>query len=179
MSVAAIGIGINAVTAWLFASGRKRDLNIRGAYLHMAADAAVSAGVVIAGFVISLTNWIWLDPLTSLIIVGVILWGTWSLFRDSLVMSLSAVPASIDPTVVQCFLAGQPGVTEVHDLHIWSMSTTDTALTAHLVMPSGHPGDQFMHDTAEQLHDRYGIAHATLQVELNHGVCTLAPRNVI
>ena len=138
--VAAIGILINGITAWLFASGSKGDLNIRGAYLHMASDAAVSAGVVLAGFAILYTGWLWLDPAVSLVIVSVIVWGTWSLLRESLAMSLKAVPQGVDPVAVRALLAQQPGVEAVHDLHIWPMSTADIALTAHLVIPGGHPG---------------------------------------
>jgi cobalt-zinc-cadmium efflux system protein len=178
MAVAAIGVIINGLTAWLFASGRKTDLNIRGAYLHMASDAAVSAGVVLAGLAIWLTSWYWLDPVTSLIIVAVILWGTWGLFRNSLAMSLSAVPPDIKLAEVQSFLAGRKGVTQVHDLHIWPMSTTETALTAHLVIPSGHPGDEFVQLLARELHDRYGIEHVTLQIERS-AACPLAPRHVV
>ncbi|CAN5314876.1 cation diffusion facilitator family transporter [soil metagenome] len=144
MIVAAIGIGINGFTALLFASGRKSDLNIRGAYLHMAADAAVSAGVVIAALIIMFTGWLWLDAVTSLAIVIVIVWGTWGLLRDSTAMSLGAVPSGIDPVAVRGYLEKRPGVTEVCDLHIWPMSTTEAALTCHLVMPAGKPGDAFL-----------------------------------
>ena len=179
MVVATIGIAINALTAWLFASGRRADLNIRGAYLHMAADAAISAGVVIAGLIIMLTGWFWLDPVTSLIIVGTIFWGTWGLFRESMAMSLSAVPAEIDPTAVQQFLAKQRGVTAVHDLHIWPMSTTETALTAHLVMPDGHPGDHSLQEIGHELRHRYGIMHVTLQVEMGKADCPVASPDVI
>jgi cobalt-zinc-cadmium efflux system protein len=179
MVVAAIGIAINGITAWLFASGRKSDLNIRGAFLHMAADAAVSAGVVIAGLAILLTGWFWLDSVTSLLIAGIIFWGTWGLFREGLAMSLSAVPAGIDPTAVQRFLADRPGVAEVHDLHIWPMSTTETALTAHLVMPAGHPGDHSLQEIGDELRHEYGILHVTLQVETGDAGCQLAPHDVI
>ena len=144
MIVAAVGIIVNGVTAALFASGRKGDLNIRGAFLHMLADAAVSAGGVVAGLVIFYTGWLWLDPLASLVIVGVIVWTTWSLLRDSLAMSVDAVPASIDPQAVRSYLASCAGVAAVHDLHIWPLSTTENALTAHLVCPGGHPGDEFL-----------------------------------
>jgi cobalt-zinc-cadmium efflux system protein len=175
MVVAAIGIVINGLTAWLFASGRKGDLNIRGAFLHMVADAAVSAGVVVAAFVILLTGWLWLDPLTSLVIVGVIVWGTWSLLRDSLAMSVSAVPGHIDPQAVRRYLESCAGVSAVHDLHIWPMSTTETALTAHLVVPGGHPGDEFLAIAATELGHRFGIGHATLQIEISaESACHLA-----
>jgi cobalt-zinc-cadmium efflux system protein len=162
--VATIGIAINGFTAWLFASGSKNDLNIRGAYLHMAADAAVSAGVVIAAIIIMFTGWLWLDPVTSLVIVAVIVWGTWGLLRDSTAMSLDAVPAGIDPAAVRRYLEQCPGVTQVCDLHIWPMSTTEVALTCHLVMPSGHPGDTFLLQTARRLNAEFKIQHSTIQV---------------
>ena len=180
MVVAGIGILVNGVTAWLFASGRKGDLNIRGAFLHMVADAAVSAGVVLAALVILLTDWLWLDPATSLLIAGVIVWGTWSLLCDSLAMSVSAVPSSIDPAAVRRYLASCRGVSDVHDLHIWPMSTTETALTVHLVLPGGHPGDEFLLGTAAELERQFGIGHATLQIEISHeAACPLAPDHVI
>ena len=178
--VAAIGIVINGITAWLFASGRKTDLNIRGAYLHMMADAVVSLGVVLAAAVIMMTGWLWLDPAMSFIIVAVIVWGTWGLLRESTAMSLAAVPSGIDPAAVRAFLAGCPGVASIHDLHIWSMSTTETALTAHLVMPAGYPGDAFLTETCRDLQHRFGIGHATLQVETSTDVhCALAPDHVV
>jgi cobalt-zinc-cadmium efflux system protein len=180
MIVAAIGILINGVTAWLFASGRKGDINIRGAFLHMVADAAVSAGVVVAGLVILATGWLWLDPLTSLVIVGVIVWGTWSLLRDSLSMAVSAVPPAVDPEAVRRYLESCAGVASVHDLHIWPMSTTDTALTAHLVLPDGHPGDAFLETTTTELRHRFKIGHATLQIEISaETACHLAPDHVV
>ena len=167
MIVAGIGIVINTATALMFVRGRKQDLNIRGAYLHMAADAAVSAGVVIAGLLIALTGWLWVDPVAGLVIVAIIAVGTWGLLKDSVKMALLAVPDSIDMPRVREFLAGLPGVAAVHDLHIWPMSTTETALTAHLVMPEGHPGDIFLHDLAHRLDHDFGIHHSTLQVELS------------
>jgi cobalt-zinc-cadmium efflux system protein len=180
MVVAAIGIVINGVTAWLFASGRESDLNIRGAYLHMASDAAISAGVVVAGAVIMLTGWLWLDPLTSLVIVAVIVVGTWGLLRESTAMSLAAVPAGIDPAAVRAYLGGRPGVSSLHDLHIWPMSTTETALTAHLVIPAGHPGDAFLTEICAELSRRFSIGHATLQIETTDTViCALAPDHVV
>jgi cobalt-zinc-cadmium efflux system protein len=180
MVVAAIGIVINGLTAWLFASGAKGDINIRGAFLHMAADAAVSAGVVLAGFVILYTGWLWVDPLVSLVIVAVIVWGTWSLLRDSLDMSMSAVPPQIDHTGVQVYLAGLDGVASLHDLHIWPMSTTEIALTAHLCMPTGHPGDAFLTETAHELSHKFGIVHATIQIETSaQPACALAPDHVV
>ncbi len=173
MIVAGIGILINGGTALLFARGRKGDINIRGAYLHMAADAAVSAGVVVAGFVILQTGWWWVDPLTSAVIVAVILIGTWGLLRESVLMALDAVPPSIDPHAVEDALAGLPGVARVHDLHIWPMSTTEAALTAHLVVPGGEAGDAFLHAACAMLQSRFGIAHSTLQVERGDVGCSL------
>ena len=163
--VAGIGILINAGTAMLFMRGRKHDLNIRGAYLHMAADALVSVGVVLAGIVILLTGAWWIDPLTSLVIVAVIGWSTWGLLKDSVKMGLLGVPEGISEQDVRGFLAGLNGVEAVHDLHIWPMSTTETALTAHLVMPGGHPGDVFLHEISEELKHHHRINHATIQIE--------------
>lgn len=175
MAVAAIAMVLNGVTAWLFMSGSKDDLNVRGAFLHMAADAAVSAGVVVSGLVIILTGWLWLDPLASLAINAVIVWGTWSLLRQSLTMSLAGVPEGIDHGEVERFLRGRPGVASLHDLHIWPLSTTQTALTAHLVTPAGHPGDAFLMDTAAELKNHFGIGHVTLQVETDEDTpCELA-----
>jgi cobalt-zinc-cadmium efflux system protein len=165
MIVAAIGIVINLGTALLFASGRKGDINIRGAFLHMAGDAAVSAGVVIAGAIILLTGVLWVDPLVSLIIAGLIFWQTWALLREAVAMALNAVPNGVDFDAVEGALCGLPGVAEVHHLHIWPMSTTETVLTAHLQMPGGHPGDDFLRGVETMLHDRFGVEHATLQIE--------------
>jgi cobalt-zinc-cadmium efflux system protein len=165
MIIAGIGIVINGATALLFARGREHDINIRGAFLHMAADALVSLGVVIAGLAILLTGQRWIDPVTSLVIVLVIAWGTWGLLKDSVKLGLNAVPEHIDEHAVRAFLTRQEGVTAVHDLHIWPMSTTEAALTAHLVMPSGHPGDAFLHDLAHELEHDFGIGHTTVQVE--------------
>jgi cobalt-zinc-cadmium efflux system protein len=165
IAVAGVGILVNGATALLFASGRKHDINIRGAFLHMAADALVSVGVVAAGVAILLTGELLIDPVTSLVIVGVIAWGTWGLLKDSVKLALLAVPDSIDESAVRGFLAGLPGVAAVHDLHIWPMSTTETALTVHLVMPGGWPGDAFLHDIAHELDHRFRIGHATVQVE--------------
>ena len=163
--VASIGIAINGFTAMLFMKGSKDDLNIRGAYLHMAADALVSAGVVIAGIAIIWTGSKWVDPLTSLVIVAIIAWGTWGLLKDSVKMGLLAVPEGICEEAVRDYLNSLPGVEAVHDLHIWPMSTTETALTAHLVMPAGHPSDAFLHDVAEELESHHRIGHTTIQVE--------------
>ena len=179
MVVAGIGIAVNAVTAWLFASGRKGDINIKGAWLHMMADAAVSVGVVVAGLLIRSTGWSWLDPLTSLAIVAVIVWSTWGLLRDSLAMSLDAVPPGIDRRLVEGHLAGLPGVSHVHDLHIWSISTTEIALTAHLVRSDAAHEDAFLHDAAASLKNRFGIGHATLQIERLAGACALEPDEVV
>ena len=175
MVVAAIGILVNGLTAWLFASGAKGDINIRGAYLHMAADAAVSVGVVVAGLVIWATGLEWVDPAVSLVVAGLVVWATWGLLRDSVAMSLNAVPPEISPAAVEGFLRERPGVSGLHDLHIWSMSTTSVALTAHLVMEGGHPGNAFLTETAETLSARFGIGHATLQIEDADGpACRMA-----
>ena len=178
--VAALGIAVNTATALLFMSERKGDLNIRGAFLHMTADAIVSLGVVLAGIGIVYTGWLWLDPVTSLVISVVIVAGTWGLLRDSVRLALQAVPEGIEIERVRAYLAGVPGVTEVHDLHVWGMSTTDTALTAHLVMPQGHPGDAFLAGITEHLHKQFRIAHATIQVEIDAThACALAPDHVV
>jgi cobalt-zinc-cadmium efflux system protein len=163
--VASMGIVINGVSAWLFVKGSKGDLNIRGAYLHMLADAVVSLGVVISGVVMIFTGWYWLDPVISLVIVAVIVIGTWGLLRESVQLALNAVPANIDVTAVETYLRQCRGVTDIHDLHIWGMSTTECALTVHLVMPEGYPGDAFMDDIVQMLKERYSVQHCTLQVE--------------
>ncbi len=163
--VAALGIAINAATALLFMSGRKGDLNVKGAFLHMAADAAVSAGVVLAGIAILYTGWQWLDPVTSLLINAVIVWGTWGLLRDSTNLALDAVPGAIDIAAVRSYLSALPGVTAEHDLHIWALSTTQTALTVHLVKPDTVPDDALLAQACEDLRERFGIAHATIQLE--------------
>ena len=163
--VAGIGIAINTATALMFMRGRKSDLNIRGAFLHMAADALVSLGVVLAGLAILFIGEMWIDPVTSLVIVAVIGWGTWGLARDSIKLGLHAVPENIDETAVRLHLASQDGVETIHDLHIWPMSTTETALTVHLVMPGGHPGDDFLNDVAHGLACNFGIGHVTVQIE--------------
>ena len=169
MVVAAIGILINAFTAYLFARGRKGDLNIRGAFLHMLSDAIISAGVVIAGLVIWRTNWLWLDPAVSLALVVVIAIGTWGLLRDSVNLALDAVPPGIDATAVEAYLASLPGVKEVHDLHIWGMSATDVALTAHLIKPEIVDNDAMLLDVCHELEHRFHIHHATLQIERGDG----------
>ena len=164
--VAAIGVAVNGFSAWLFMAGSKGDINIRGAYQHMAADAAISLGVVISGLAIMATGWTWLDPAVSIAIVLLILVTTWSLLKESLRMVLAAVPDNVDAARVTAFLRERPGVTSIHDLHIWAMSTTQTALTAHLVMPAGYPGDAAVDAITEQLKADYGIHHCTLQVEM-------------
>ena len=163
--VAGIGIAINTGTALLFLRGREHDLNIRGAFLHMAADALVSLGVVLAGIAIIYTGALWIDPAVSLVIVAVIAWGTWGLLKDSVAMSLLAVPKGISEKSVRSYLASLDGVEAVHDLHIWPMSTTETALTAHLVMPAGHPGDKFLSEVADELDHHHRIHHTTIQIE--------------
>jgi cobalt-zinc-cadmium efflux system protein len=174
MTVAGGGVLINGVTAWLFMAGRKRDLNIRGAFMHMTADAAISAGVVVAGLGIRFTGWTWLDPATSLVINIVIVIGTWSLLRESLNLALDAVPAGVDLIAVKKYLTGLPDVSAVHDLHIWAMSTTEIALTAHLVMPNLSGDDFFLHHVCQHLQSAFGIEHATIQIEQNAEACSLA-----
>jgi cobalt-zinc-cadmium efflux system protein len=163
--VAAVGIVINLGTALAFMRGRDRDLNIRGAFLHMLGDAAASAGVVVAGLLIAATGLLWIDPAVSLLLAALILWSTWGLAKDSVNLALDAVPAGIDPVEVDAMLRGLEGVVEVHDLHIWGMSTTDVALTAHLIRPCHGGEDALLATATRQLRERFGIAHATLQVE--------------
>jgi cobalt-zinc-cadmium efflux system protein len=174
MIVAGIGIFINALTAWFFFSGRKDDLNIRGAYLHMAADAAVSAGVVVAGVAMAATGLLWIDPAVSLVVALVITVGTWGLLGGSVALALDAVPAHIDRPAVEAWLADLPGVTAVHDVHIWAMSTTEVAMTAHLVRPGEGLDDAFLHTACDTLDHRFGIGHATLQIEAG-SACERAP----
>jgi cobalt-zinc-cadmium efflux system protein len=179
MVVAGIGILINGFTAMLFASGRKDDINIEGAYLHMAADAAVSLGVVISAALIIWTGWLWLDPVTSLVICATILWSTTSLLRGSIDMSMAAAPRGTDLAAIKAFLLARPGVSAIHDLHVWPISTTETALTCHLVMPTG-AGDAFLMETAQQLKASFRIGHTTLQVETHpDNGCALAPDDVV
>jgi cobalt-zinc-cadmium efflux system protein len=178
--VAAVGIVLNGLTALLFASARRHDVNLRAAFLHMLYDALVSAGVVVAAGVIILTGWTRLDALVSLVIAGVILVGSWSLLRDSLGLSLDAVPQGVEADAVRRFLQQQPGVKAIHDLHIWPMSTTEIALTCHCLMPAGHPGDEVLAALAHELHERFGIGHATIQVEVDDRVaCALEPDHVV
>lgn len=181
MVVALIGVAINTATALMFMRGQ-HDLNVRGAFLHMAADAAVSLGVVLAAIVIWFApGWTWVDPAVSLVIAAVIILGTWGLLRDSLDMALDATPRGVDPEAVRHWLAERPGVTDVHDLHIWAMSTTETALTAHLTRPDNADADAFLHDTAHALEQRFRIGHPTLQIETGAGghACHLAPAHVV
>ena len=175
--VAAIGVLVNGATAALFMAGSKSDMNIRGAFLHMAADAIVSLGVVASGALYLWTGWTWLDPVTSMAIALVIIAGTWGLFRGSLHLLFDGVPESVILAEVEVLLRAMPGVANVHDLHVWAMSTTEIALSAHLVMPGGHPGDVFLERIAHQLHERFDITHPTIQIELDgieHG-CDQAP----
>jgi len=164
MAVAAIGIVINGATAALFASGSKGDLNIRGAFLHMLADALISFGVVIAGFIILQTGLLWIDPAISIVIGIVIVIGTWGLLKDSVSMALAGVPDGIDAHAVEDYLLSLPGVSRVHDLHIWALSTSQTALTAHLVCPV-ETGDQFLFSLSHSLNEKFGIGHSTVQIE--------------
>lgn len=177
--VASLGIAINAGTALLFRKDRAHDLNAEGAFLHMAADAAVSLGVVISAVVMLTTGWAWVDPVTAILVSITIAWTAYGLLKSSLRLTLDAVPVAIDQYEVRRWLMGQTGVTEVHDLHVWALSTTMVALTAHLVMPGGHPGDAFLDDIATELSKRFGIAHAALQIELGNGPdCRPAPATV-
>ena len=181
MIVAAAGVVVNAVTAAMFMAGRKEDINLRGAYLHMASDALVALGVVVAGGLILLTRWSWLDPAMSLVISGVIVVGTWSLMRESLDLAVQAVPSGVDATAVGDYLAALPGVSEVHDLHIWGMSTTETALTAHIVRPDAEVDDVLLQTISSELKSRFAVHHATLQIENGAAgkPCALAPREVV
>ena len=180
MGVAAAGIVVNGITAWMFASGRKGDINVRGAFQHMLSDAVVSAGVVVAGGLVLLTGWVRIDPITSLVVSALIVLGTWGLLKDSLDMVLDAVPPGIDPNAVRAWLSERPGVADLHDLHIWPMSTTETALTVHLVMPGGHPGDAVLMQVCQGLRERFSIGHATVQVEIDTDTpCALQPAHVV
>ena len=179
--VAAVGIVVNGATALLFARGRDSDLNVKSAFLHMAADALVTAGVVVAGIAIALTGWLWLDPLVSLAVSVVIVYGTWDLMKQAMGLALDAVPQGIDPEAVRDHLLAVPGVIAIHDLHIWGMSTTETALTCHLVIPGGHPGDALLGQVARELEQHFGIHHTTIQIELadSDEVCALTPEHVV
>ena len=179
--VAALGVVINVATALLFMSGRKGDLNIRAAFTHMAGDAAIALGVVVAGIVILYTGWSWLDPAVSLAIALLVIFGTWGLLRDAVNLALQAVPEGIELAKVRDYLGSVPGVTEVHDLHVWGLSTTETALTAHLVMPGGYPGDALREQICAELRQHHAISHPTLQIELGEPEhpCALAPDHVV
>lgn len=177
--VATIGIVINGMTAWLFSGGSKGDLNVRAAFTHMLADAAISAGVVGAAILSVYTGWVWIDPVVGLAIGALIVVGTWGLLAESFRLSLDGVPQGVDHAAVASYLDTLPGVTHVHDLHIWSMSTTEVALTAHLVRPGTPVDDVFSQSVAHDLDHRFGITHSTIQVEaseLDHG-CTLVRRS--
>jgi cobalt-zinc-cadmium efflux system protein len=179
--VAAAGILVNGVTALLFVRGRKRDLNVKSAFLHMMADALVTAGVLVTGVAIALTGQSWIDPAVSLLVSAVIVYGTWDLMKEATGLALDAVPEGIDAAAVRAHLSALPGVAAIHDLHIWGMSTTETALTCHLVMPSGHPGDAALTVIARDLEERFGIHHATIQIELGDSAeaCALTPEHVV
>lgn len=179
MAVAGFGVLINGVTALLFVSGRKEDINMRGAFLHMAADAGVSLGVVASGFVMSRTSWLWLDPAVSLAIGAVIVWGTWSLLRESLSLAMDAVPEGVGFPEVEAYLQALPGITAVHDLHIWAMSTTEIALTVHLVKPDAEVDDALLQRINRELHERFHIEHTTIQLEREDGRCAQAPASVV
>ena len=180
IAVALAGVLVNGFTAWLFTAGRKSDLNVRGAYLHMAADAAGSLGVAVAGLLVYLTGWHWLDPAVTLALAAVIVVSSWGLLRDAFQLALQAVPQSVELAEVRDFLGRLPGVREVHDLHIWGMSTTENAMTAHLIIPGGHPGDAFLQAAAREVEQRFAIHHVTLQIEVADAeACALAPAHVV
>jgi cobalt-zinc-cadmium efflux system protein len=179
--VAAIGVVVNFGTALLFLRGRKQDLNIRGAWLHMLADGLVTVGVILAALLMRATGWLWIDPAVSLAIAAVILWGSWGLLRESLDLALDAVPPGIDPAAVQGWLAARPGVAEVHDLHIWALGTTEIALTAHVIRPGAGADDAFLDAVRHGLAHRFGICHATVQVEAGDAAhpCPQAPAEAL
>jgi cobalt-zinc-cadmium efflux system protein len=177
--VAGIGIVVNTATALLFMRGRTHDINIASVFRHMAGDAALSVGVVGTALLIGITGWLWLDPLISIAIAAAIFLSSWALMRDGINMALDAVPPGIDPAAVHSYLSTLPGVSQVHDLHIWAMSTTETALTVHLVRPDGRVDDAFLVETAHNLDHRFGIHHATIQIETGEEQCRLAPSNVV
>jgi cobalt-zinc-cadmium efflux system protein len=179
--VAAVGIVVNGVTALLFLSGRRHDLNVMSAFAHMAADALIAAGVVVAGIAIALTGWPWLDPAVSLVVSAVIVYATAGLIRQAIGLALNAVPSGIDAAAIRAHLLAAPGVIALHDLHIWGMSTTETALTCHLVMPGGHPGDAALAALAHDLEAEFGIDHATIQIEIGdtEEACALTPEHVV
>jgi cobalt-zinc-cadmium efflux system protein len=178
MAVAVVGVLINGGTALLFLPRGRSDLNARGAFLHMASDALVSVGVIAAALAIRLTGWLWIDPATGLAIAGIIVWGTWSLLRESLNLALDGVPAEIDPAAVEAYLTELPGVTGIHHLHIWATSTTETALTVHLVRPGSTLDDALLAEASHQLRRRFAIDHATFQLERGETPCALVPATV-
>ena len=173
IAVAVLAVVVNGVSAWLLNRGDKSDINVRGAFLHMLADAGVSVAVIVAALGIKFTGWQWLDPVASLLISAVILWGTWGLLRESIRLTLNAAPSDINPHDVRQYLSSLPQVESVHDLHIWAMSTKETAMSCHLVTPAGHPGDDFLKEVAHELDHRFEICHATIQIELAPGGCDL------
>jgi cobalt-zinc-cadmium efflux system protein len=179
MWIAAIGIVVNAATAAMFMRGRAHDINIAGVFTHMAGDAALSLGVVVTAFLIGRTGWLWLDPLMSTVVAAAIFWSSWQLMRDAMNMVLDAVPPGVDPTAVRAYLSSLSGVRELHDLHIWAMSTTETALTVHLVRTDGKADDAFLMETAHELDRRFGIHHSTIQIETGEHECRLAPTSVV
>jgi len=181
IAVAAVGIVVNGVTAILFLRGKDHDLNLQGAFSHMAADALISAGVVVAGVIIAITGFRWIDPVVSLVIAATVVMGTWNLLSKAINLAMMGVPDGVDVAEVKRFLEGLPGVREVHDLHIWALSTTETALTAHLVMPSSPTTDEFLHDVAFELHCRFHIDHPTVQIECGSAAhpCALASDHVV
>lgn len=182
IAVALIGVAINGITAFLFHRGHTEDINIKGAYIHMLADALVSVGVAAAALAMMYTGWNWLDPLVSIVVCLIIFKGTWGLLKESVQLALNAVPAGINRQAVFDFLKSRKNVAAVHDLHIWGMSTTENALTAHLIIPTGHPGDVFLHHLAEDLKDKFNIGHTTVQIELgndHHHKCALEPDDVV
>ena len=179
--VATVGIVINGATALLFASGRRHDINVRAAFLHLAGDALVTAGVVAAGLLIAVTGAQWLDPAVCLLVATVIVYGTWGVIKEAMGLALDAVPDAVDAAAVRDYLRGLPGVAALHDLHIWGMSTTETALTCHLVMPNGHPGDAALTAVARELEQSFRIQHTTIQIELadTEDICVLTPESVV
>jgi cobalt-zinc-cadmium efflux system protein len=181
IGVAAVGILVNGVTALLFASGHPHDLNVKSVFVHMAADTLVTASVVAAGIAIWASGQEWLDPAVSIVVSVVIVVGTWGLVKSAISLALNAVPEGVDIVAVRAHLSAQPGVSGLHDLHVWGMSTTETALTCHLVMPGGHPGDAALNEMAQQLRHRFGIGHATIQIELADAeeVCALTPEHIV
>jgi len=180
VALAALGVAVNGFSAWLLSRGSRSDLNVHGAFLHMMADAGVSVAVIVAALGIRFTGWQWLDPAVSLLISVVILVGTWNLLRESLKLSLNAAPVGTDLEAIERYLRAQPEIADMHDLHVWALSTTETALTCHIVMPGGHPGDGFLQRLTDELHHKFNIGHCTIQIELGDaGRCALAPDTVL